>query len=119
MYAVLSIEDPAQSINPLASIVRSCGFIFLSAQDPNEAASAFSESKVDAVILNKDLGAGDALALAARLKQLSNVPIILVSGNHLMEKPAEVDLVVHKPIDLRDFAKMLRWIVSKSRTAVA
>ncbi len=117
MYAVLCIDDQIRSMSALSIIVRSCGYICLSAQDPDEAASAYSQSKVDLVILNNDLVGGNALALAKRLKQLSNVPLILLSGTSLVEKPLNVDLVVHKPIDTRDFTKMLQWIVSKSRTA--
>ncbi|MDT8067981.1 MAG: response regulator [Terriglobia bacterium] len=117
MYAVLCIDDQIRSISALSIIVRSCGYICLSAQDPDEAASAYSQSKVDLVILNNDLVGGNALALAKRLKQLNDVPLILLSGTSLVEKPLNVDLVVHKPLDAREFTKMLQWIVSKSRTA--
>ncbi len=117
MYAVLCIDDIPRSMNVLSIIVRSCGYICLSAQDPEEAVSAYSQSKVDLVILNNDLVGGNALALAKRLKQLSNVPLILLTGTSVVDKPLNVDLVVHKPIDTRDFTKMLQWIVSKSRSA--
>lgn len=117
MYAVLCIDDQVRSMNALSIIVRSCGYICLSAQEAEEAVSAYSQSKVDLVILNNDLTAGNALALAKRLKQLSNTPLILLSGTSVVEKPLNVDLVVHKPIDPREFTKMLQWIVSKSRSA--
>jgi DNA-binding response OmpR family regulator len=117
MYAVLCIDDQFRSMNALSIIVRSCGYICLSAQDADEAVSAYTGSKVDLVILNNDLAGSNALALAKRLKQVSNVPLILLSGTSLVDKPLNVDLVVHKPIEPRDFTKMLQWIVSKSRSA--
>ena len=117
MYAVLCIDDQARSMNALSLIVRSCGYICVSAQDPDEAVSAYTQSQVDLVILNNDLTGGNALSLAKRLKQLSNTPLILLSGTSLVEKPLNIDLVVHKPVDTREFTKMVQWIVSKSRSA--
>lgn len=117
MYAVLCIDDQVRSMNAMSLIVRSCGYICLSAQDPDEAVSAYTQSQVDLVILNNDLTGGHALSLAKRLKQLSNTPLILLSGTSVVEKPLNIDLVVHKPIDTREFTKMVQWIVSKSRSA--
>jgi DNA-binding response OmpR family regulator len=116
MYAVLCIDDQAPSISTLSICVRSCGYICLSAQDPDEAVSAYSNSKVDLVILNNDINGTNALALAKRLKQVSNVPLLLLCRTSVTEKPLNVDLVIHKPIEPREFTKILQWIVSKSRS---
>jgi DNA-binding response OmpR family regulator len=120
MYAVLCVDDQRTTLNVLSNIVRSCGYICLSAQDVDEAISAYNGSKVDLVILNNDINGTNALALAKRLKQLSNVPLLLLCRTSVVEKPLNVDLVVHKPIDPRDFTKVIQWVVSKSRsTSVA
>lgn len=117
MYAILCIDDQSPSLSELCFLVRSCGYICLSAANAEEAIDAYTNSKVDMVVLDHDLRSTNALALAKHLKQLRDVPLLLLSTTSLLEKPGNVDLVVHKPIEARNFSKMMQWIVRKSKSS--
>jgi CheY-like chemotaxis protein len=120
MYAILCIDDQVASLSALSFLVRSCGYICLSAATPEEALSAFSNSKVDMVVLDHDLSSTNSLALAKQLKQVRDVPVLLLCRTSLVDKPGNVDLIVHKPIEARGFSKIIQWVVRKSRsTSVA
>ncbi len=119
MYAVLCIDDQKTTLSALSIIVRSCGYICLSAHDEDEAVSTYTNCNVDLVVLNADIRGTNALALAKRLKQHSNVPLLLLCRTSVVEKPLNVDLVVHKPFEPRDFTKILQWVVSKSRSSTS
>jgi CheY-like chemotaxis protein len=117
MYAILCIDDQAASLSAVSYLVRSCGYICLSAASAEEAISAYSNSKVDMVVLDNDLTCTNALALAKQLKQLRDVPVILVCKTSLNDKPGNVDLIVHKPIDARGFSKIIHWVIRKSNSS--
>jgi len=120
MYAILCVDDQPASLNALSFIVRSCGYICLTALTAEEAVSAFEGSKVDLVVLDNDLTTTNSLALATRLKQVRDVPTLLLCRTSVLDKPGNVDLVVYKPIESRGFSKILQWVIRKSRsTSVA
>jgi CheY-like chemotaxis protein len=119
MYAILCIDDQAAALSALSFLVRSNGYICLSAASPEEALSAYTNSKVDMVVLDHDITCADPLALAKQLKQVRDVPLLLLCGTSLLEKPGNVDLIVHKPIEARGFSKIIQWVVRKSRSASA
>ncbi|HEX6880578.1 MAG TPA: response regulator [Terriglobales bacterium] len=116
MYAVLCIDDHNTTLSELSFLVRSCGFICLTAPTAEEAVSAFEQSRVNMVVLDHDLSSSSAVALAKSLKQVRDVPIILLSGKTMEEKPHNVDLVIPKPIEARVFSKMLQWVARGSRS---
>jgi CheY-like chemotaxis protein len=117
MYAILCIDDQATSLSALAFLVRSCGYICLGASTSEEAISAYTNSNVDMVVLDHDLTSANSLALAKQLKQIRDVPLILLSRTSLVEKPCNVDLIVYKPIEARGFSKIIQWIVRKSKSS--
>lgn len=117
MYAILCIDDQAASLSALSFIVRSCGYICLSAATAEEALSAYNNSKVDMVVLDHDLASTNSLALAKQLKQLRDVPLLLLCKTSLNDKPGNVDLIVHKPIEARGFSKIIHWVVRKSNSS--
>jgi CheY-like chemotaxis protein len=116
MYAILCIDDQIAALSALSFLVRSCGYISLTASTTEEALSAFTNSKVDLVVLDNEMATSNSLALAKHLKQLRDVPVLLLSKTSLVEKPGNVDLVIHKPIEHRDFSKIIQWVVRKSRS---
>lgn len=117
MYAILCIDDQAASLSEISFLVRSCGYICLSAATTEEAISAYTNSKVDMVVLDQDLRSTNAMALAKQLKQIRDVPVLLLCRTSTTEKPCNVDLIVHKPIEARGFSKIIQWIVRKSKSS--
>jgi len=116
MYAILCIDDQAASLSALSLLVRSAGYICLGASNTEEAVSAYTNSKVDLVVLDHDMVNANALTLAKQLKQIRDVPLLLLCRTSVVDKPGNVDLVVYKPIETRGFSKILQWVVRKSNS---
>lgn len=116
MYAVLCIDDNAANLNALSFIVRSRGYICITAPNAEEAIAAFNGSKADLVVLDQDLTSMPAYKLATHMKQSRNVPIVLLSHNAFLEKPSFIDIVVKKPVESRDFGRIITWVIQQSRS---
>ncbi len=79
---VLVVEDDPRVRNVLRRALESEGFSVLEAATEDEALDLFSKAVVDLVTLDLKLGHADGLQLARKMRAISNVPLIMITGRH-------------------------------------
>ena len=85
----VSKSSPAQVTRDL--ILERAGYRVLAASDPAEAASIFSSSIIDAVIIGDSLQSDQRLELARRFKQLKDsVPIVVLNKTSGTQVPSRL-----------------------------
>lgn len=93
MPKVLIIDDDRELVDFLGYWLRRGGFTTVGTSDGAEALSLFSSEQPDLVVLDVELGQHSGFEILPRIRQLSRVPVILLSG-----RSAEEDRV--KGLDL-------------------
>jgi DNA-binding response OmpR family regulator len=95
---ILLVDDHRASLITLSLVLRSAGYRCLTASNYDEADRTFKANPVDLVILDYGLHAISGTDLAAHLKTVRPVAILMLSGNpDLAGKPESVDILLPKP----------------------
>ena len=99
MYAILCvIEDPAKQ-QALSLILRSNGYISLSADSATEAISITTSCSIDLVVLDHDLEKINYFELVRALKAIRDVPIISIASQDSVAWNRESsDLLITYPV---------------------
>ena len=98
MYAILCVSQEPNTVHSVTLVLRSRGYISLSAESAEEAEGAFSGSGADLVILDHALPGSEKLA--EKLKAQRNVPLIMLAGlSDILPTMASVDLLCPKPVN--------------------
>ena len=98
MYAILCVSQEPNTVHSVTLVLRSRGYICLSAESAEEAEGAFSGSGADLVILDHALPGSEKLA--EKLKAQRNVPLIMLAGlSDILPTMASVDLLCPKPVN--------------------
>jgi two-component system KDP operon response regulator KdpE len=99
MQKILCIDDHRATVLTLAMIFRGAGYCCTTAENFDQAEYAFSADPVDLVIVDHGLPGVNGTALAAHLKNIRPVLVLMLSGSpDLHIKPDSVDLLLPKPI---------------------
>jgi DNA-binding response OmpR family regulator len=110
--AILCVDSDPQALQSLSTIIRSNGYICISAGTAEDAVRALLASCVDLVILNQD---AEKFALAAKLKRFRSVPTILITDKPDREqKPSGVDVLSPKPIRVRELLATISALLTSS-----
>src|ERR1700757_4106793 len=98
MRTILVIDDHVSTCSTLCLILKGFGYIALGANNAADAEREFRQHRVDLVVVDHGLPGITGADLAATLKAIRNVRVLMISGNpELKEKPASVDLLLPKP----------------------
>lgn len=98
MKTVLVIDDHPRFLQTLMWLLEAKGYRCVTASTSTEAERVFSQDAVDIVIVDHGLPGMDGSTLAAHLKAIRNVPVLMLSGNpDLQPTPGTVDLFLVKP----------------------
>src|SRR6266498_5944891 len=99
MRKILCIDDHRGTLITLTMVFRGAGYCCISAENFAQAEHAFSTESIDLVIVDHGLPGVNGSELAAHLKNIRPVSVLMLSGSpDLHSKPDSVDLLLAKPI---------------------
>jgi DNA-binding response OmpR family regulator len=117
MHNILCIDDHHATLVTLGMLFKSAGYTCISASDFQQAEYAFSTEHIDLVIVDHGLPGVDGTALAAHLKNIRPVTILMLSGSpDLHRKPDSVDLLLPKPIAPEELLKTVAQLLEQPTT---
>ena len=106
MPRILLIDDHRSTLHTLALVLRAAGYQCSTAENFSHAEHAFSTESIDLVIVDHGLPGVNGSELAAHLKNIQPVRVVMLSGNPDLDgKPDSVDLLLPKPIDPKELLK--------------
>jgi DNA-binding response OmpR family regulator len=118
VYAILCISQEPNTLHSLTSVLRSRGYICISAESDEEAEGAFSGSGADLVILDHALPGSEKLAQS--LKAQRNVPLIMLAGlSDIVPTMGYVDLLCPKPVNGHEVLREVDSFLGGKRKAAS
>jgi DNA-binding response OmpR family regulator len=98
MRTILCVDDHRATLSTLALILRNEGYRCLTAENSEEADRRFAANSVDLVIVDHGLPGITGDKLAAHLKKIRPVHVLMLAGSvDLDTLPSSVDLLMIKP----------------------
>lgn len=116
---ILVVEDNAPNRELLSDWLEAEGFEVLSAENLEQAFSAFDNQPIHAVLLDIQIGREDGLSLATWIRRdakLQHLPVIAVTAHAMVTEQERVlqagcNACVSKPIDFKVLSNHLqRWL---------
>ena len=122
MKKLLLIDDDEKLAAPLKVFFSQYGFELLSQTNPLEALEWLQNERVDLVILDIMLGPIDGFETCRRLRQFSDVPIIMLTARgDVMDRVVGLELgaddYLPKPFEPRELVARIQNILKRSRAA--
>lgn len=120
---VLVVDDHARPRRALATELRDAGFEVLEAADGSEAWRRFCERSPDAVITDMVMPRSDGLDLLGRIRERSDVPVILFTARGSVQSAASAfkagadDFVSSPEMDVEDLVELVAKAVEGQRGA--
>ena len=104
MFTVLIVEDDQALSRILSDFFTAAGYQTLSTTDGDTGYRVFLDSSPDLIILDIMLPTIDGFSLCRKMRQLSSVPIIIITGrtsleDHLMGYDLKADDYITKPFN--------------------
>ncbi len=96
---ILCIDDNPHSIQTLFFLLDAEGYNCASASSSTEALKLISTGGIGLVILDHGLPEMTGTELAEKIREVSSVPILMLTGRTELEKPSVVDELLIKPQD--------------------
>ena len=116
MYAILCVASDPNVNHSVALVLRSRGYICISAESSEEAIGAFGGSGADLVVLDHSMEGSEKLA--EELKKLRNVPLIMLAGlSDVVPTMPFVDLLCPKPVNAHEILREVDAFLKTKRTA--
>jgi CheY-like chemotaxis protein len=116
---ILVVEDNQPNRELLCDWLESEGFEVVAAENLNQSYVALKNQRLDAVLLDIQLGREDGLSLVRWVRQehkLSQIPVIAVTAHamvtdHRRVMEAGCNACLSKPVDFKTLGKMLgQWL---------
>jgi two-component system, OmpR family, KDP operon response regulator KdpE len=116
---ILACDDEPQILRALKVILRDAGYEVLTAGDMEEALDVVALSPVDAAILDLLLPDGDGIELCRRLREWSDMPIVVLSAvgdeeQKIRALSAGADDYVTKPFSPRELVARLEAVLRRA-----
>lgn len=118
---VLVIDDDPDVIRLLHMDLKSEGFEVLTASDGLEGLRAFHGARPDVVVLDIGLPLMDGRTVCQRIRELSDVPILMMTANRVREEDIAnalnmgADEFMKKPLPIVEFNARLRALLRRAR----
>jgi DNA-binding response OmpR family regulator len=126
---ILVVDDEPAMVGALGALLGQAGHRIVAAYDGEEALRRFREDPVDLVLLDLAMPGLDGAAVCQRIREVSDVPIVVVSGER--DRAATVELLdlgaddyIRKPFRADELlarvrAVARRWSAARTRSAGA
>lgn len=114
MRHVVVIDDDSKIRNLLADYLGQHAFRVTTIRNSRSLARVLSTNRVDAMIIDLNLGSEDGLEIVRKASTTSDIPILIISGDRLEEADKVVGLelgasdYITKPFSLRELLARLR-----------
>lgn len=116
MYAILCVASDHNVNHSVALVLRSRGYICISAESAEEARGAFGGSGADLVIIDHAMEGSEQLA--EELKKQRNVPLIMLAGlSDVVPTMPFVDLLCPKPVNAHEILREVESFLKNKRQA--
>jgi len=121
---VLIVEDDDEIAGAIAIVVQRHGYVSLLCSNGKDGLSTFFKESVDLVILDVGLPQMDGWHVLERLRELSDVPIMMLTahdreGDKVKGLTAGADDYVTKPFSVRELGARIDALIRRSRLAPA
>ena len=108
---ILVVDDDEKICQILTLYLRSRGYEVTSCRNGSNALTAFSDSAADLIILDITLPGMDGLSILRKLRETSNVPVIMLT--------AHTDDFIIKPFDPKELVARIRAVLRRSGSGPA
>jgi DNA-binding response OmpR family regulator len=121
---ILVVDDEPAWVGALGAVLGRAGHRIIAAYDGEEALRRFQAEDVDAVLLDLAMPGLDGAEVCRRMRAVSDVPIIVVSGERDRSAPPELldlgaDDYVRKGAPSAELLARIRAVVRRTRVAGA
>jgi two-component system, OmpR family, response regulator len=119
---LLVVDDDAKVRTLLNRYLSGEGFSVVEAENEPDALQKIENMRFDLVTLDINLGQGDGFEVVRKVRQHSNVPIIMVTGkDDVIDKVVGLELgaddYITKPFHLRELMARVRSVLRRANTA--
>jgi len=116
VYAILCVASDTNVNHTVSLVLRSRGYICISAESAEEAVGAFGGSGADLVVIDHAMSGSEKLA--EELKKQRNVPIIMLAGlSDVLPAMPYVDLLCPKPVNAHEILREVDSFLKGKRQA--
>ncbi len=119
---ILVVDDEVPVLTLLTQALRKEGYETLSAQDGVDVVKAVQGQPLELIILDLNLPTVDGFEVCERVRKVSQVPIIIISGRNsdrdkVRAFGAGADDYITKPFSLQELIARIRAVLRRSATA--
>ncbi len=124
MQTILIVDDEPQLVKVVRGYLEQAGFRVVAAADGPAALAHYKHEKPDLVLLDLNLPGLDGLAVARKLRSMSNVPIIMITArveetDRLIGLELGADDYITKPFSPREVVARVRAVLRRSESQPA
>ena len=120
--SILVVDDDPQIRTLLRNCLEGEGVRVLEAVDADQAIKCVEHHQIDLVTLDLNLGTDDGLVVTKRLRELSIVPIVMVTGkSDVIDRVVGLELgaddYITKPFHVREVVARIKSVLRRSQAA--
>ncbi|MEB8386551.1 response regulator transcription factor [Rhodobacteraceae bacterium KMM 6894] len=117
---ILIVEDDPKVRNVLSRCLKGEGFAVVEAEDEPQALALAKCTSFDLMTLDINLGEDDGFSLARKIRQFSQVPIIMVTGkDDVIDRVVGLELgaddYITKPFHLRELIARVKSVLRRTK----
>jgi len=121
MPTILIVDDDARCREPVARMLRTDGYDVIRVANGREALDAMDEQPINLIVLDQLMPEMDGLMFLEELRQardLSNVPVIMVSGlndDQTIERAQALgvkEFLIKSRFSITDLRDQIKWLLS-------
>jgi DNA-binding response OmpR family regulator len=121
---ILLVDDHYDLVELLSYALKRAGFTTVSASDPNTVVKLVKDKQPDLILLEADLGASNGFDLLKKIRQFSDIPIIMLTGrgsedDRVFGLDQGADDYVTKPFSHRELIGRIRAQLRRRGRAAA
>ena len=121
---ILIVEDEVRIVRTLRIYLEQAGFLVTAVHDGAQAIPAFRQERPSLVLLDLNLPGQDGLDVCRALRQLGNVPIIMITArieetDRLIGLEMGADDYISKPFSPREVVARVRAVLRRTKGSLA
>lgn len=123
-FKVLLVEDETGFSQPLSELLATVGYEVQTVNSINAFRTLANLQTTDLLILDRSMPDGDALSLLPEVREVSNLPVIVLTGlgtikDRILGLEADVDHYLVKPVDIEEVLALVQRHERKAKMLAA